>query len=294
MAGTIRRAGVADLTQIYDIWYEAEIEDDPDPPPPGSLCLLEHELESAEMYCFERAGQVLGFATLLRRGTVTYLADFYVRRAQRSSGIGQALLRQVQPQDGSTFCTLSSADPRAQALYIRAGMHPRWPHFLLHLETAHLGELPSHDVVVLEGQAGDPDLLRWDGEIGGRYRPQEHAYWVGRLGAIPLWFQRQGQVVGYGYAQMHSPEALWHPQAVTLGPIGTRTVGDALGCTCAAVGWAALRASIVRLGLPGPHPALAALLRAHLHITYVETFFSSADEPFAEPNRYIPSGSTLY
>ena len=34
MTGTIRRASAADLAQIYDIWYEAEVEDDPNPPPP--------------------------------------------------------------------------------------------------------------------------------------------------------------------------------------------------------------------------------------------------------------------
>jgi hypothetical protein len=38
---------------------------------------------------------------------------------------------------------------------------------------------------------------------------------------------------------------------------------------------------------------LKALLSAHFAITYVETFCSSADEPFFDPRGYITSGTVL-
>jgi hypothetical protein len=39
-------------------------------------------------------------------------------------------------------------------------------------------DLPSGEVEVVKGKAGDPELVQWDTEISGRYRPQDHAYWV--------------------------------------------------------------------------------------------------------------------
>ena len=41
------------------------------------------------------------------------------------------LRRRVLPQDERIYCTFSSTDPRALALYIRMGMRPQWPHFNL-------------------------------------------------------------------------------------------------------------------------------------------------------------------
>jgi GNAT superfamily N-acetyltransferase len=293
--GLIRPATAADLSAIYQLWYEAEVGDDPDPPLPGDPALYQHELNNAETYVVERAGEVIAFATLLSRSGVVFLADFFVRAGAQSAGIGQRLLRQILPQDGRLCCTLSSADPRALALYIRLGLHPRWPHFCLRAATDQIGPLPDPAEISLEeGQPGDPALLQWDAAIAGRYRPADHAYWLEQTKARPLWFKRQGQVIGYGYAQGYSPESLWYPQAITLGPIGVRTGADATACVCAAVGWARSRAETLLIGLPGPHPALIALLDARFKITYVETFLASAEPTFFDPTRYLPGSSTLF
>ena len=46
----IRRAGNDDLPQVYDIFYENEVGDDPAPPPRGTIpAELRHELETSEM-----------------------------------------------------------------------------------------------------------------------------------------------------------------------------------------------------------------------------------------------------
>ncbi len=107
---------------------------------------------------------------------------------------------------------------------------------------------------MIEGQPGDPALVEWDAQIGGRRRPEDHAYWVEATRARPLWFRRGGAVVGYGYAQTYNPEALWHPDAITLGPIGAHSPEDAPACTRAAARWAQPRADAVRITVPGPHP----------------------------------------
>ena len=54
-----------------------------------------------------------------------------MRPAQQSAQLGGMLRRRVLPQDERIYCTFSSTDPRALALYIRMGMRPQWPHFNL-------------------------------------------------------------------------------------------------------------------------------------------------------------------
>jgi hypothetical protein len=187
---------------------------------------------------------------------------------------------------------MSSTDPRALALYIRTGMQPKWPHFCLRANAPAPGILPSTDVEIVKAQATDPEFLDWDAEISGRQRPEDHAYWVRDEDAVPLWFHRQGAVVGYGYVRLGAG-SLWCPDALTVGPIGVRAVEDAVACIVAAIAWARPRAAVLRINVPGPHPSLAPLLNAGFHITYVETFVSNAAEPFFDPMRYLTSGSGL-
>jgi len=100
--------------------------------------------------------------------------------------------------------------------------------------------------------------------------------------------------VGYGVAQTRSDDLLRHPEAVTLGPIGARAREDAAACALAAVRWARERAAFTRIGITGPHPALEPLLIIGFRVAAVETFCSTADEPFVHVQRYIPSGGDLF
>jgi GNAT superfamily N-acetyltransferase len=318
VTGTIIRPATAvDLDQVYEIWYQAETQGFPDPPLRGGRPpIFQHEIETGEMYVAEARGRILGYTASIRRGQVIYLSELYVRDDVQSSGIGKALLGQVLPRGcrapslndhrqmhvrsagfrrGSTCCTLSSSDPRALGLYIRAGMQPRWPHFLLYADSSHLAELPTGDVEIAPAEPGDPELVRWDADVGGRHRPQDHAYWITEAAATPLWLVQEGETAGYGYVQRHSHEiALWHPEALCLGPIGACSAAAALDCTCAVVAWAAARAPALALGVPAGHPCLPILLDAGFRITYVETFVSTVRDLWADPACYLPSGSTLF
>ena len=290
---TIRRAHAGDLSQIYDVIYETEMADQPHPPPQGGvLPYLKHDLESGVTYVAEQEGQILAFASLIRRASVAYLTELFVRRRAQSAHLGTTLLHHILPSDIPTRCTMSSTDPRALALYIRAGMQPKWPHFCLRANAPAPSVLPSTDVEIVKAQATDPEFLRWDADISGRPRPEDHTYWVREEGAVPFWFYRRGIVVGYGYVRLGAG-TLWYPDALTVGPIGVRAVEDAVACVVAAVEWARPRAAVLRINVPGPHPSLAPLLDAGFHITYVETFVSSATEPFFDAQRYLTSGSGL-
>jgi ribosomal protein S18 acetylase RimI-like enzyme len=290
----IRAATAADLPALYDIWYASEVGDDPQPPTRGPWPWLEHELTTGELLLAERDGAALGFAATVTRVNITFLSDCFVRADAQSSGVGRRLLQRLLVGDGRTYCTVSSNDRRAQALYIRAGMRPRWPNFILDVETTKLGSMPTGKVEVAEGRAGDQAMIEWDATVGGRRRPEDLAYLVAQRQAIPLWFTRGRRRIGYGYAQLFSPALLWRPDTLRLGPIGALNERDALACVRAAVEWARPRAQAINISVPGPHAALAALLAARFQISYVEIFLSSSDQPFFDAGYYIPSGGTFF
>jgi GNAT superfamily N-acetyltransferase len=289
----IRPAREADLRAVYDVFYANEVRGAAAPPPQGDVPVdLRHILRTGTLSVAVQDGRVLAFAAAVTRGGVAFLTDLFVHPDHQSSGLGSALLGHVLPRDGRIRCTLSSTDPRALALYIRAGLQPQWPHFNLQRVDPAPVDPPPVDLTVVEAHADDPELVRWDARVSGRLRSVDHAYWLREQRAVPLWFERAGAVVGYGYVRLGAG-TLWFPEACTLGPIGSATPQEVTACVLAAVGWAQQRAGVLLIDVPGPHPSLAPLLAARFQITYVETFVSSAPSPFFDARRYIASGSNL-
>jgi GNAT superfamily N-acetyltransferase len=290
---TIRAATEDDLTGIFDIFYLNEMHGVDDPPPRGAVPpWLAHTLATGELLVAERAGEFIGFAGLTIRSGVAFLTDLFVRPDVQSGGVGRALLRAILPTDVAVTCTLASSDPRALALYIRAGKLPQWPNYWLLGESAGL-RLAASNVEVAEALPEDGELLRWDREIAGRDRPQDHRFWVREQAGVPLWFRRGVTTIGYGYARFNA-SIIWHQEALTFGPIGARTPGDALDCALAAVRWGRERASLVRVALPGPHPALRPLLDAGFRISDFDTFVSTSREPFFDPRCYLSTGGETF
>lgn len=291
-----RPARETDLAQAYDVFYQNEVHNTPTPPRPAEVPSdLYHTLETGTVYVAEQDGTILAFAASITRGSVTFLTDLFVRPDQQSSRLGQTLLGHVMPQNNTIRCTFSSSDPRALALYIRSGMQPRWPHLCLRL-TGPLRDNPTNpDVEIHEGQADDPAFSQWDAQVSGRPRLADHTYWLHRQHTVPLWFTRQGNKIGYAYVRL-GEGTLWYPQACTLGPIGVKSLEDATACVLATVNWAHKHAGagVLLINVPGPHPALASLLNIGFHITYVETFLSTATSPFFDARCYISSGSNLF
>src|SRR5215469_3289277 len=233
-----RPARETDLAQAYNVFYQNDIIDTPAPPAPGDVpSTLRHILRTGTMYVAEQDGHILAFASAITRDHVTFLTDMFVHPDQQSSKLGKTLLQLVLPQSEHIRCTMSSTDPRALALYIRYGMQPQWPNFCLRLNGPIRGNFPTTDIEIIEGQASDPEFVHWDAQIGGRSRSIDHAYWIREQRAVPLWFQRQGNSIGYGYIRLGAG-TLWYPEACTLGPIGANTSEDAIACVLTAVVWA--------------------------------------------------------
>jgi GNAT superfamily N-acetyltransferase len=292
-----RAARASDLASMYMVYClnevsEAEAEGILASPPQTVPATLRHVFETGTMYVAEQDGTILAFAGAITRGAVTFLTDLFVRPQTQSAGLGKALLERVLPRQHPLHCTMSSTDPRAQALYIRYGMQPIFPHFNLQWQGhAHEEPFPA-DIEVLEGQAGDPALVQWDAQVSGRARPVDHAFWIEQQHSIPLWFRRRGVIVGYAYVRLVE-ESWLSPQRWVVGPVGVSTPEHAAPCVLAATAWAQRRAERVRIDMPGPHPSLAPLLERGFQIIYVETFHVTAPTPIFDARCYIPSGSDL-
>ncbi len=289
-----RPARQTDLSGIYDVFYENEVLDTPQPPAKGNMpSYLQHVLETGTLYVAEEDGKILAYAGAITRGRFSFLTDLFVRPDEQSGQLGKTLLQAVLPEDGHVHFTVSSSDYRALALYIRAGMRPHWPVFALRLEELR-GEWPVQaDIECVEASHDDPELVHMDEQIGGRLRPVDHQYWIREEQGIPLWFRREGNVVGYGYVRLNAG-TVWYPNACTIGPLGVISPEVSEGCVLAAIAWALQRSEVIHIEVPGPNPCLGTLLERGFRIRYVDTFVATVTKPFFDAQCYIPSGGDLF
>ena len=292
----LRPADPGDLAAAFAIYAEYEFGETASATDRTVPNYLPHLLDHGRVLVAERAGRIVGFAGLAQRGNVAFLSDLFVRPDAQSGAIGGTLLRAILPEDG-VCCTCSTSDPRALALYIRAGMRPAWPQYLLHQEArgrrAPADGAPTAGLLIEEGDPVAPCLTEWEAAIGGRSRAEDFAFWKAAQGGIALWFRRDGETIGYALVRLRGG-TVTHPAAITIGPLGVRDPQEALACTLATVAWARGQGDGICLTLPGPHPALAPLLERGFRFADSYTFVASDGGAFADPLRYISSGPDLF
>src|SRR2546427_12012881 len=166
-----RPANEAEFRSVYEVFYQNELLDNSHLPSPGDIPpYLSHVLHTGTLYVAEKDGKILAFAGAITRGNVSFLTDLFVLPSYQSGQLGKTLLRSVLPQDDLIHCTMSSNDPRALALYIRAGMRPQWPHFALRLEKPMYRMPFAPGVEIIEADPDDPALVQLDAQISGRQR----------------------------------------------------------------------------------------------------------------------------
>lgn len=236
----VRRAGPDDLAAVRGIaTHYGNLEEWPTRPD-----YLDHELERGALWVALDGARVTGFAAVLEEGGIAHLADAFVDPEALGGGIGRALLAAAFPPE-LTRVTFASGDPRALPLYVRAGMQPLAP--LLYLE----GELPGEAA----GESASVDaLVARDAGASGRERPAALGF-LARAGA-------RARTLG-DRAYLVSRDAGGH---VEVGP----AAGDAEELVVLLTGLGPLR-----VALPGPHPALRAVLDAGLRIADHDTYMAS-------------------
>ena len=296
----IRAATSDDLPACQAIWAGP-----PSPgPPPGPNPLHRHELETGTLLVAEldppapgvERPPVIGFGGALRRGDRWYLADLFVEASDRSAGVGRRLLEALVAAAPSERCCAASEDLRGQALYVRAGMAPRWPIYELRAALPLPSRLPVPWLRTEPAAPDDPELAAFDEELAGVDRRIDLTWLCGPAGADALWLiDETGARQGYALVQPSNDAVLdpvWRSAATVVG-VGVRRAAAATDAVVATLGWiTAMGRPAVRLLVPGPHPALADLLRAGLRIDGSSLYCASSDRLF-DPLRRLPSVSVL-
>jgi len=244
MSTYVRDATEDDLPGIADVSVASGTDSGTD------VEYLRHLMRDGKVAVAIANGRPLGFAAALLVGDVTMLADLFVRRDAQSAGVGRRLLDYVLA--GSTDrMTCASHDPRAIALYTRAGMTARWA--LLYLSGPALRPGGPTNPIPVEQAAA------WEHRWTGADRKSSYRYWAADGGAA--------LAVG-------TPD---EPQAVAaVGRRELRHLAVAPGADPTAAVRAALAASRAgRVFLPSVHPALASLLADSWRITDFDLYMTS-------------------
>jgi GNAT superfamily N-acetyltransferase len=266
-------------------------------PRPTLNPLWAHELHNGELLVAEgRPGEVMGFGSAVVRSGRWFLADLFVHPNFHGDGVGSALLERLLEGAPEVRATMASSDLAAQALYMRAGMVPRWPSYTL------LGNLPCRlmppwlRVEPVDWRCEGAELAALDRRLSGVDRPQDLAWWSGPAGGTALWLvdesgaRRGYAVVADRYDAVLAPELR---EAATVITALVDRADLALDAVAASIGWAAGRGRRqVRLMVPAPHPALVPLLEAGFRIVDTSLFCASDDALF-DGRRGIPSGTLL-
>ena len=173
--------------------------------------LFDHMAKTAERFWVaELEGEIIGYARSILRDGHRELTEFFVVPGQQSQGVGRSLLKEVFPIDGAAHRTIvASSDTRAQALYMKYKVYPRFP--LMYFFRAP-EKIEYHSDLEFQAMQTAEDTLRTVSEIDmkllGFRRDIDHTWLrTERQGYIYL---RQGQPVGYGYVGYRSgPFALF-------------------------------------------------------------------------------------
>ncbi len=172
--------------------------------------LYAHLRQTAEQFWVaQQNGQTVGFARSILRDGVQELTELFVKPGTQSAGLGRGLIERAFPKEGArNRFIIATSDFRAQALYLKAGMFPRFPIYFFEREPEPVPFETDLQVVPLRADAETVATLgEIDREVIGFRRDVDHQWFLAnRRGFL---YVRNGRPAGYGYvAESSGPFAL--------------------------------------------------------------------------------------
>jgi GNAT superfamily N-acetyltransferase len=250
---------------------------------------LDHELAADGLWVADDGDEVVGFAGVLERGEVAYLADLFVRQDLLGKGIGRALLEAAfGGADAPVRATCASGDPRALPLYVSFGMRPIAPLLYLSGDRASGLRVPMGDGEGLrEAAPDDPQVVDLDAAVGGRRRDADLAF-LGDAGALAFVLRDGREAVAAAIVRISAVTGSMHAREAFVAPSFARSEEAAARVTLSTVVEGAGRADAVHVVVPGPHPALGPLLAGGFRIVDRDTVMASRLDLF-DLTRQVPS-----
>ena len=152
---------------------------------------------------------MIGYARTVVRDGHLQLTEFFVSPDHQSAGVGRELITRAFQTEGTTSRSImATTDMRAQGLYLKMGMLPRFPVYYFGRKPRPMTVLTD---LVIEPMTASPETLeilaRLDREIVNFRRDVDHTWLASeRQGYLYI---RNGEPVGYGYVGLtNGPFAL--------------------------------------------------------------------------------------
>ena len=172
--------------------------------------LYDHLTNSADQFWLaQENGETIGFSRAILRDGVRELTELFVKPGTQSSGLGRALIERAFPVEGAERrFIIATADFRAQALYLKSGVFPRFPIYYFERKPEQVSFETDLQFVPLENSAETVSALAAiDTEVIGFRRDIDQQWFLtNRQGFL---YVRNGRPVGYGYVgKSNGPFAL--------------------------------------------------------------------------------------
>jgi GNAT superfamily N-acetyltransferase len=162
--------------------------------------LFEHLARTAEHFWIaEGDGKSLGYARTILRDGVQELTEFFVLPGAQSAGVGRELLVRAFPREGAKRrVIIATADVRATARYLKAGVYSRFPIYYFGRAPEVVAVQTDLKIEPLATSAETVEALGGiDRAILGHTRAVDHAWLLATREGFS--YRRDGQMVGYGY-----------------------------------------------------------------------------------------------
>jgi GNAT superfamily N-acetyltransferase len=251
---------------------------------------VRHLLAHHEVLVSELSGEgVVAFGAVADTGISWHLADLFVAPDRLGQGLGRRLLGALfgNRQPRTTF---ASDDPRALPSYVRAGMAARWPALYLRAgpgECRRAGEDPRARRV--EVVSADPaELNDLERTWTGADRPADHAFWASLPGADAFLARDEEGPLAIGYGRDRQTAV----GARALDRMVLRPGAEPVGTVLAAMARVMAGGETLDVAVPGPHPALSALLELGFRIDDRDVYCAGPTDA-VDPWRLLPNGGLL-
>ena len=168
-------------------------------------------------------------------------------------------------------------------LYIRAGMTPLWPNVYVTADERFLPEVaPGFDAEPATVEQISTIEHEWTGDD----RSADHAIWGDRDGAQPFVVKRAGTVVAIVQARRRiRGEGRW------IDRLRVAPTEEPLEASLAALRFAAAPGLEIGACIPGPNPALGALVRSGFRVVDGDTFMASEPDLVDPLRTFVDPGA---
>jgi GNAT superfamily N-acetyltransferase len=263
----IRSATEADLDAINALIAASEgALDGTDPSPsPTEIPYLRHLVRRGVTAVAESGSELLGFGATVATERWVHLADLWVLPGHQGRGIGRRLLADVFA-DAPSRTTFASSDPRALPLYVRFGMLPRWPNYVVRGDATRLPAPSGLEVIPIDTGALIGLEVAWIGVDRGPEVP----FWESLVQVRPFAVQAGDRTVAAGLSRRRLDGKGWWIDHAHVAPDV-----DGLEPLLAAIRHAGADGGEVGASILGPNLLIRALLDVGFQVKETDTFMST-------------------